>query len=109
VFHFALPFALLLSRALKRNARALARVAGLMLLMQLVDLYWLIGPDLAGHGEVRPAFHPHLLDLAAVLGLLGLWLVLFVRQLDGAALLPLGEPQIRELTNGAGPAPAEAH
>ena len=31
VFHFALPFALLLSRPLKRNARALAGVAALML------------------------------------------------------------------------------
>jgi hypothetical protein len=81
-----------------------------MLLMQLVDLYWLVGPDLAGHGEARPDFHPHLLDLAAVIGLLGLWLWLFVRQLDGAALLPSSEPQIRELTTAAvRPAQREAH
>ena len=105
VFHFALPFALLLSRALKRSARALSVVAALLLVMQLVDLYWLIGPDLASHGEAAPPLHPHVLDLAGALGIFGLWLVLFARQLKGAALLPVGEPELREL----GAARAEAH
>jgi hypothetical protein len=105
VFHFALPFALLLSRALKRSARALSVVATLLLVMQLVDLYWLIGPDLASHGEAAPPLHPHVLDLAGALGVFGLWLVLFARQLKGAALLPVGEPELREL----GAARAEAH
>ena len=49
LFHFALPFLLLLSRDLKRNARTLARGRGLVLVMRVVDLYWLIAPDLAGH------------------------------------------------------------
>ena len=66
VFHFALPFALLLSRPLKRNARALAGVAGLMLLMRLVDLYWLIGPDLVGHGPEAAPLRVHWMDPAAV-------------------------------------------
>ena len=105
VFHFALPFALLLSRALKRSARALSVVAALLLVMQLVDLYWLIGPDLASHGEAAPPLHPHVLDLAGALGIFGLWLVLFARQLKGASLLPVGEPELREL----GAARAEAH
>ena len=105
VFHFALPFALLLSRALKRSARALSGVAALMLVMQLVDLYWLIGPDLASHGDAAPPLQPHVLDLAGALGLFGLWLVLFTRQLAGAAPLPLGEPELREISVGR----AEAH
>jgi len=105
VLHFALPFVLLLSRPLKRNARALAAVAALLLLMQLVDLYWLIGPDLASHGEAMPPLHPHPLDLAATLGLGGLWLALAARQLGGAALLPAGEPELA----AAGAARAEAH
>ena len=105
VFHFALPFALLLSRALKRSARALAVVATLLLVMQLVDLYWLIGPDLASHGEEAPALHLHLFDFAAALGIFGLWLVLFARQLKGAALLPVGDPELRDIPA----ARAEAH
>jgi hypothetical protein len=106
VFHFALPFALLLSRPLKRNARVLGAVAALMLLMQLVDLFWLIGPDLVGHGHADVPLRVHWMDLAAVLGLGGLWLFLFARQAQAAPVLPMGEPELRELLAAA---PAEAH
>jgi hypothetical protein len=106
VFHFALPFALLLSRDLKRNARTLGAVAALMLVMQLLDLYWLIGPDLLGHGHENVPLRVHWMDLAAALGLGGLWLFLFARQAQTAPVLPMGEPEVRELMAAA---PAEAH
>jgi len=105
LFHFALPFALLLSRPLKRNPRALATVATLMLLMQVVDLFWLIGPDLAAHGEAEAPLRVHWMDLASLLGLGGLWLALFARQALQAPLLPAGEPELGELIA----ARAEAH
>jgi len=97
VFHFALPFALLLSRPLKRSARALAGVAGLMMLMRIVDLFWLVGPDLVGHGPEPAPVRVHWMDLAAVLGLGGLWLFLFARQARTAPVLPADEPELREL------------
>ena len=106
VFHFALPFALLLSRDLKRNARTLGAVAALMLVMQLVDLFWLIGPDLVGHGHENVPLRVHWMDLAAALGLGGLWLFLFAREARTAPVLPVGEPEVRELMAAA---PAEAH
>ncbi len=106
VFHFALPFALLLSRPLKRNARSLAVVAWLMLLMQAVDLYWLIVPDFFGHGSATAPLRVHWLDLAAVLGIGGLWLYLFVRQARSRPVLPLGEPAVRALLRAPR---AEAH
>jgi hypothetical protein len=105
VFHFALPFALLLSRPLKRKARALASVAALMLLMQVVDLFWLIGPDLVAHGEGATPLRVHWMDAASLVGLGGLWFALFARQALQAPLLPAGEPELRELV----PAQAEAH
>lgn len=106
VFHFALPFALLLSRPLKRSARALAGVAALMLVMQAVDLYWLIGPDLLGHGHEGVPLRVHWMDLAAALGLGGLWLFLFAREARTAPVLPTGEPEVRALLAAA---PARAH
>ncbi len=39
-------------------------------------------------------------DIAAALGLGGLWLLLFTRALGGAPLLPVGEPEVRELIAG---------
>jgi hypothetical protein len=97
LFHFALPFALLLSRGLKRDARKLALVAGLMLFMQLVDLFWLLGPDLASHGHGVVPFHLHWMDVAAALGLGGLWVSLFARQTRSRPILPLGEPAVQAL------------
>jgi hypothetical protein len=97
VFHFALPFALLLSRPLKRSARALSAVAWLMLFMQLVDLYWVIAPDLLGHGTRAVPFRLHWIDVCAVLGLGGVWLYLLVRQMRTRPVLPLGEPAVQAL------------
>jgi hypothetical protein len=79
-------------------------VAALLLLMQLLDLFWLIGPDLAGHGGGAPPLHVHWLDLAAVAGLGGLWLNLFARQARARPVLPLGEPELRELLSASGQA-----
>jgi len=89
LFHFALPFALLLSRKLKRDPRRLAGVAALLLVMRWVDLFWL----------VAPAFHPgrlavHWLDLAAPLALGGGWLWLFARELRRRPLVPLHDPDL---------------
>jgi hypothetical protein len=88
-FHFALPFTILLSRDLKRNARRLAVVAFIVLLARLVDLNWLI----------TPAFSPgrisvHWMDLAAVLGIGGVWLSMFLWHLRGRPLVPLRDPAL---------------
>jgi hypothetical protein len=72
-------------------------VAGLMLVMQLVDLYWLIGPDLLTHGHGEAPLRLHWMDPAAALGMGGLWLFLFARQVRTRPVLPLGEPGVRAL------------
>jgi len=100
LFHFALPFVLLLSRSLKRDGSRLAVVALLMMVMQAVDLFWLIGPDLAAHGGHGPVpLHVHWMDVAAVIGLGGLWLSLFARGVRSRPVLPVGEPAIRALVS----------
>jgi len=85
--HFALPFALLLSRRLKRDPQALAGVALVLVVMRYIDVHWLVTPAWEpGHVSI------HLLDIAAALALGGLWLWLFVRQLEAHPLLPLRDP-----------------
>jgi hypothetical protein len=94
VFHFLLPFLMLLSRDLKRDARRLALVAGAVLVLRAVDLYWLVAPDApighAGHG-----LHPHWMDVTALVGLGGLWCWFFARALTRRPLLTVGEPDVR--------------
>lgn len=89
LFQFVLPFAILLSRNLKRNARRLTAVALVVLAARLLDLFWL----------VTPAFSPehfsiHWMDVAAVVGVGGLWLSFFVWRLRGQPLLPLNDPAL---------------
>jgi hypothetical protein len=100
VFHFALPFLLLLSRDLKRNLGALAAVAAFMFVMRLVDLFWIVAPDLAGHHGAEAAdshLTVHLLDVASVIALGGLWLAAFARQLKRRPLLAATDPDLPEL------------
>lgn len=90
VFHFFVPFFLLLSRDLKRNKNLLPIVAVYMIFMRLVDLYWTTRP------EFTPNAWPGWLDLAAPLALGGLWVFFFSWQLQRMPLLPLGEPKLAE-------------
>lgn len=83
LFHFVLPFAVLLSGRVKRQPQALVVVAAVLLLADLVHLYWL----------VAPAFHPaafalHWLDLLLPVALGGLWLYGFLWCFRRRPLLP---------------------
>lgn len=89
--HFALPFALLLSRDLKRNFRLLAGVAVFILIMRLVDLYWLVAPDF-----LKGSFGLSWMDFLAPIGLGGVWLAFFTFQLTRRPLLPAGDPHLEE-------------
>ena len=91
LFHFLLPFLLLLSRDLKRNARTLGKVALLLLAMRWFDVYWLAAPSFE-HGHL--SFH--WLDLTTLVGLGGIWLALFIGQLKTRSLLPVNDPYLAE-------------
>ena len=91
LLHYALPFALLLSRDRKRSARALAPVAVLLLVARWLDLHWLVAPAFS-----KNAFTLHWLDLAAPLALGGVWLRLFTLRLKARPLVPANEPFLKE-------------
>jgi hypothetical protein len=112
VFHFAAPFALLLSRDLKRSAPRLVLVAVAILIMRLVDLVFLVSPDFDASGVNRhllPAadthgarLFVHWLDVAAPIGIGGVWLWMFLTQLALRPLLPIRDPQLAQALEGAG-------
>lgn len=91
VLHFAVPFLLLLSRDLKRRAASLAAVALGILVMRFVDLDWIIAPSLNHH---TVAFM--WADLLTVLGIGGLWVGIFLRELARYPLLPEKDPYYEE-------------
>jgi hypothetical protein len=87
ILHFAFPFLFLLSRSFKRNAGKLVIVAVLILVMRLVDLFWMIEPTFAGEH-----FHLSWMDLVAPVAIGGLWLAFFARELGRRALIPINDP-----------------
>jgi hypothetical protein len=89
--HFALPFALLLSRDLKRNFKLLAGIAMCVLFMRMVDLYWLVAPDFS-----KGRFGLSWMDFAAPIGMGGIWLAYFLIQLGARPLMPLNDPHLIE-------------
>jgi hypothetical protein len=90
IFHFFVPFFLLLSRDLKRNPALLRGVAIWLILMRLVDLFWYTRP------EFTSTALPTIWDLAAALALGGLWFFFFTGQLKQLPVLPVGDPKLAE-------------
>jgi hypothetical protein len=82
VFHFAIPFFLLLMRPIKRNSKAMGWIAGLILFMQLVFMYYQTIPGLA---ENEPA--DYAMAVLVPIGLGGIWLAHFLWQLQRMPLL----------------------
>ena len=72
MFHFAVPFALLLMRGIKRHADRLFRVCLLMIAIRLVDVYWITEPAFyAQHIRIN------WMDFVTPLAVGGLWLAVF--------------------------------
>ena len=97
LFHFAFPFLLLLQRAVTRRMRMLAGLAIFVLVMEWIDLYWMI----------QPAFSPKApslswMDLTLFVGIGGVWVSYFVGQLKKRSLVPLHDPRFEgEMLVGA--------
>jgi hypothetical protein len=91
LFHFFVPFLVLLSRRLKRHASTLARIAAAILVARLVDLVWLVAPEFH-----RDGLSISWLDVLVPLSLASVWLGCFVWQLRGRAIFPVYDPEFDE-------------
>ena len=89
--HFALPFALLLSRDLKRNFRLLRGIAIFILVIRFVDVYWQVAGDYTP-GEL----HISWMDLTSLMGIGGLWFAFFLTNLMQRPLIPVNTPELEE-------------
>jgi hypothetical protein len=97
VFQFAVPFLLLMPRSFNFNAGLVLKIAGLILVMRLVDLFWL----------TAPAFHPkalsiHWMDLVAPVAIGGWWVAEYLRQLALRPLFMVGASGLEEALQHGG-------
>lgn len=94
---FALPFLLLLSTSFKRNPKVVRWIALFILIMRVVDLTWNVGPVFRHEGSALSW-----VDFAATLGIGGLWLVFFFRNLAARPVLPARDPYFQEAVANGG-------
>ncbi|MCH2153000.1 MAG: hypothetical protein MK089_06630 [Phycisphaerales bacterium] len=111
--HFMLPFLLLVSRWPKRWNKSLSVIAAWMVLMMIVDVYWLVMPTLpvkAAHdaesliqlmdqvdsGAVSVGWNLSVLNFTAVVGMLGLLVAGTFMALRRCSLVPVSDPRLSE-------------
>jgi hypothetical protein len=90
VFHFFLPFGMLLLRAIKDRAGTIAIVTVIVLCVRYVAIYWLVGPSYYAH------FRYSWIGLTSLVGIGGLWLWAFIGQLKGQSIIPVHETWVEE-------------
>jgi len=92
VLSFFFPLFLLLFRDVKRRAGSLLIVALLVLVMRLLDMYWMVLPAFGG-GKVRLTW----MDAALPLGMGAIWFAYFLWQLQRMPILPVHDPRMEEI------------
>lgn len=90
LFHFFLPFFMLLMRNIKDRPQTIAVVTIIVLAMRFVDAYWLVGPAYYEHFSVS------WITIFAFLAIGGLWLFTFIWQLKGQTIIPIHETWVEE-------------
>ncbi len=91
--HFVIPFFGLLSRHIKRRRPTLAFWAIWQLTMIYLDMYWLVMPTI-GKGTAGPPFA--LIDLACVVGVLGVFVAGIAMRAKKLNLMPVNDPRLQK-------------
>jgi len=95
LFHFVVPFVLLLSRPFKRDIRKLVWLAVWLMVMRWVDLLWIIEPNFSPTLTVTWA------DITLPIAMGGLWMWFYFRNLNSMPLLPVYDPEAHEVLEPA--------
>ncbi len=90
--NFALPFFLLLFRNIKRRKHSLLVVAVLLLVMRLVDMYWMVLPAFGG-GNASLTW----MNIGLPFGMGGIWFAYFIWQLRRMPILPVHDQRMEQV------------
>lgn len=91
IFRFIVPFLVLLPRGSKRNNSILVSVSILVLVMQYIDLYWLVYPNFFD-GVPKFGFW----EIGMFLGFAGLFLMTMTRFMTKNNLVAIKDPRMHE-------------
>jgi hypothetical protein len=95
IFHFFVPFFMLLSRRLKRDVTRLVWIASWMLVAHYVDLLWHIEPSFS------QSFTITLADIVIPFAMGGIWIWFFCRNLSAVPLVPAYDATAQDVLESA--------
>jgi hypothetical protein len=97
IFHWVIPFTLLLSRDIKRNRKRLVRVCQWMIFARAFDLFWLIEPNFRDAAR-NLHFSWGILEYVAVpVAMVSFWFAFFCMQLKSRPLVQTNDPHLAEI------------
>ena len=97
IFHWLIPFSLLLSRDLKRIKGRLVVVCCIMIFARFLDMFWLIEPNFA---DARRNLHFSfgILEYAALpVAMFAFWVAYYLTQLTKTPVLAVNDPHLVEI------------
>jgi hypothetical protein len=97
MFHWLIPFTLLLSRDIKRNKKRLTRVCQWMIFAKAFDLFWLIEPNFKDAAR-NLHFSWGILEYATLpVAMAALWVAYFVNRLQTKPVVQVNDPHLAEI------------
>jgi len=97
IFHWVIPFSMLLSRDIKRNKKRLVRVCQWMIFARAFDMFWLIEPNFRDAAR-NLHFSWGILEYVAVpTAMVSLWVAFFCTQLKKRPLVQVNDPHLAEI------------
>ncbi len=97
IFHWLIPFSLLLSRDIKRNKKRLIRVCQWMIFAKAFDLFWLIEPNFKDAAR-NLHFSWGILEYIAVpVAMVSVWVAFYSHNLKTRALVQTNDPHVAEI------------
>jgi hypothetical protein len=97
IFHWLIPFTMLLSRDIKRNKKRLTRVCQWMIFAKAFDLFWLIEPNFKDAAR-NLHFSWGILEYVAVpVAMASFWIAFFCTRLKTRPLVQVNDPHVAEI------------
>lgn len=97
IFHWLIPFTMLLSRDIKRNKKRLIRVCQFMIFARAWDMFWLIEPNFRDAAR-NLHFSWGILEYIAVpVAMVAFWVAYYSMQLKSRPLVQTNDPHLAEI------------
>jgi hypothetical protein len=97
IFHWLIPFAMLLSLDIKRNKKRLVRVCQWMIFAKAFDLFWLIEPNFKDAARNLHFSWGILEYLAVPVAMVSFWVAFYCTRLKMRPLVQTNDPHLAEI------------